>query len=499
MELNPNRLNSSGGLIETFRKPSTRNSAMNAQKTTQFKIGSMSRSQTCAAMMTLAGLAGAAAAQQPGDILWVVDSPSFAPGMRPAVAADGTIYWNPTGALYAIAPNGQIIWTASPSGELEGSHVSIGLDGTIYSASEDSVDARSPVDGSMRWQFSAIGTSQGVLGGPDVGPDGNIFVVYEDALGMFSLTPTGDLRWSIPGWANTGGNPNSEIVFGPPNHLYKAENIAPTGGPLFQGLFAITLDGQIDWIRQMTVGSGSATRAPRVSPLNGNLHVGVTGDATVLTFSPAFDLLWTHSAPGSASSIFGPAVGPDGTVYYVTEFKDLYAVNPDGTNRWFADSVVPLAVFPTRPEASPTGEVVVFGTGACFGAACPGHVAAVDAATGSVRWDIALPNQDGNVMNVIGMPQFSPDGSVVYITATPFSSQTAAYLFAIAVDGPDASPADLNGDGVINGLDLGVLLANWSIPPGSPGCGGAKACPADINSDGVVDGLDLGLLLANWG
>ena len=64
--------------------------------------------------------------------------------------------------------------------------------------------------------------------------------------------------------------------------------------------------------------------------------------------------------------------------------------------------------------------------------------------------------------------------------------------------GPDAAPADLNGDGSVDGLDLGILLAHWSIPAGSPGCGGAMLCAADINGDGVVDGLDLGILLASW-
>jgi len=59
-------------------------------------------------------------------------------------------------------------------------------------------------------------------------------------------------------------------------------------------------------------------------------------------------------------------------------------------------------------------------------------------------------------------------------------------------------PADLNCDGVINGLDLGILLANWSIPPDAPGCGGVLPCPADINGDGFVNGLDLGVLLGNW-
>jgi hypothetical protein len=51
-----------------------------------------------------------------------------------------------------------------------------------------------------------------------------------------------------------------------------------------------------------------------------------------------------------------------------------------------------------------------------------------------------------------------------------------------------ANPADLNGDGVVNGADLGQLLGNW----GQPGV-------TDLNGDGTTDGADLGFLLGNWG
>ncbi len=47
---------------------------------------------------------------------------------------------------------------------------------------------------------------------------------------------------------------------------------------------------------------------------------------------------------------------------------------------------------------------------------------------------------------------------------------------------------DLNGDGVIDGADLGLLLNQWNT-------GGS----ADLNGDGVVDGADLGLMLNGWG
>jgi hypothetical protein len=54
--------------------------------------------------------------------------------------------------------------------------------------------------------------------------------------------------------------------------------------------------------------------------------------------------------------------------------------------------------------------------------------------------------------------------------------------------GPPPVTGDLNGDGVVNGDDLGILLGAW----------GQKNSPADLNGDGLVDGIDLGELLANW-
>ncbi len=54
-----------------------------------------------------------------------------------------------------------------------------------------------------------------------------------------------------------------------------------------------------------------------------------------------------------------------------------------------------------------------------------------------------------------------------------------------------AGLGDLDGDGSVDGIDLGVVLGSWGA------CG--FACAADLNDDGAVNGIDLGILIGNWG
>ncbi len=50
-------------------------------------------------------------------------------------------------------------------------------------------------------------------------------------------------------------------------------------------------------------------------------------------------------------------------------------------------------------------------------------------------------------------------------------------------------PGDINGDGIVNGIDLAYILADW----------GTANPRSDLNSDGIVNGVDLGTLLSEWG
>lgn len=58
--------------------------------------------------------------------------------------------------------------------------------------------------------------------------------------------------------------------------------------------------------------------------------------------------------------------------------------------------------------------------------------------------------------------------------------------------GDESITGDLNGDGTVNGADLGMLLSAWGP------CANPDDCEEDLDGDGVVNGADLGVLLSNW-
>ena len=53
-----------------------------------------------------------------------------------------------------------------------------------------------------------------------------------------------------------------------------------------------------------------------------------------------------------------------------------------------------------------------------------------------------------------------------------------------------SNPADINGDGVIDGQDMAAVLGTWG--------GHCPGCAEDIDNDGIVSGSDLTMILAGW-
>jgi len=93
-----------------------------------------------------------------------------------------------------------------------------------------------------------------------------------------------------------------------------------------------------------------------------------------------------------------------------------------------------------------------------------------------------------------GIPLNQPlnAGQTYYVLIGGYSTATQPTSGTVVIDGPPqvpACPGDLDGDGSVNGVDLGIILGNWDT-----------ANPiSDLNGDGATNGLDLGILLGGWG
>ena len=79
-----------------------------------------------------------------------------------------------------------------------------------------------------------------------------------------------------------------------------------------------------------------------------------------------------------------------------------------------------------------------------------------------------------------------PGSYVLSVTRDDASSIAAPAAVSWFVDLPSVL-GDLDGNGFVNGADLGVLLGAWGT-----------AGPGDLNADGIVNGADLGILLGAW-
>ncbi len=80
-------------------------------------------------------------------------------------------------------------------------------------------------------------------------------------------------------------------------------------------------------------------------------------------------------------------------------------------------------------------------------------------------------------------------GQIANLTVAQGIAEVQAQLGVVTP--PATKPGDVNGDNVIDSLDLSLVLSNWNKTS-------ATKAQGDLNADGIVDSLDLSLVLANW-
>jgi plastocyanin len=92
----------------------------------------------------------------------------------------------------------------------------------------------------------------------------------------------------------------------------------------------------------------------------------------------------------------------------------------------------------------------------------------------------------------VELPSDLAEGTLGYFCNIASHCESLGMQASLTIVASAPCIGDLNGDGVVNGADLGLMLGAW-------GNCGKGACIADLNNDGLVNGADLGLLLGSWG
>ncbi len=298
--------------------------------------------------------------------------------VRPVIGPDRTVYViDVFDHLYALTPDGGLKWLVRGAGD---KGVAVGADGSIYVASESFINAYNP-DGSVKWHFVQTPRAFICLG-VSVGPDGNIYSVGTEGMGVFSLTPAGTVRWQTPEAYDRRIVDYAEILFGPngsTQQLYFAAN---------NHLRALRLDGSDVFTIPGWYGQ------PAIGP-DGSVHHALSA------YSPNGSHLWTFQSPFPYNVFTPPDIGSNGVHYFVQNLSRLFALNPDGAQRWLFN----VNGYVDGPIVDPANTQLIMGSADTLNH--PGFILAASAQDGQEIWRVILPLEDPTVWNpAIGTVRF---------------------------------------------------------------------------------------------
>jgi outer membrane protein assembly factor BamB len=412
----------------------------------------------------------------------------------PAIGSDGIIYFGSwDNNVYAVYQNGTKKWNFKTY-DLAHSSPAIGSDGTIYVGSHDHLLYAINPDGTKKWHFVTGGF---VRSSPAIDSDGTIYVgSYDDKLyaigspdlyvnvtshfselnsaaqssitihvtdgtnpvqgatvnlvsdngGIFSPqsgitdangdfksifnapTVTTEIICRISAEASeTGFNNGSgyvDVAINPIPWPMFRQNLNHTG---FSPYDASSNPGKLKW--SFTTGNGIMYSSPAIG-INGTIFISSL-DNKLYAINPDGTQKWnfTMTGPGKSS----PAIGSDGTIYVGSNNLKLWAVNSDGTEKW--NFTTGWSVF-SSPVIGSDGTIYVGSSDYKFYAINPDGTEKWSYMTGGRIWSSPAIGYDGTIYvgsHDNNLYAFNPDGT------KKWSFMTGLWVDTSPLIGPDGT------------------------------------------------------------
>jgi len=197
------------------------------------------------------------------------------------------------------------------------SSISIGKDGTLYFGSWDKNFYAVSPDGTLKWK---IYLEDSIVSSPAIGSDGTIYVgAYKY---LYKLNTDGKIIWK----AQIGDEVLSSPVIGKDGTIYIGADSYKIGSS--NGwLCAVGANGSVKWKFKM-IGNPEWS-SPAIDD-DGTVYIG-TDYGIIYAINPDGSEKWKFQA---GDDIFAsPTIGDDGTIYVPCD-DSVYALNKDGSEKW---------------------------------------------------------------------------------------------------------------------------------------------------------------------